>query len=306
MILGFQDYAVPAQQLAKQLMLPLSFIKVHQFPDGETKVTLPEKLPKQVIICRSLNQPNEKLVELILAASAAKRIGVKHLTLIAPYLCYMRQDIAFVPGEAISQQIVGELLSHYFDRVITVDPHLHRIENLSQVIPNTQAISLHATDAMAKYIQANYSAPFIMGPDIESNQWVKALAQPMNWPYSVAEKERLSDTKVTIKLAKTDALNLNDKEVIIVDDIASTGKTLEQTVKLLLPHAPKSISIMVTHAFFIDSAIAQLKKLGVSNILSSDSILHSTTSFSMIDTIANYLTKAEPLNKDQHPQEKSC
>ncbi len=290
MILAFQDYALPAQQLAKQLKLPMSWVKLHKFPDGETKVTLPAKLPEHVIICRTLNQPNEKLIELILTASAAKTLGAKYITLVAPYLCYMRQDIAFSSGEAISQQIIGQLLANYFDEVVTIDPHLHRINQLSQVIPNTKAVSLHATAAMTKYIQAHYSAPFIIGPDIESSQWVQALAQPQQWPYSVAEKVRLSDTQVTIKLAKTHEGELSNKEVIIIDDIASTGKTLEQTVKLLLPYTPKSISIMVSHAFFVEEAIERLKALEVNHIYSSDCILHSTTRFSVIETIAEYLT----------------
>ncbi|QBG34872.1 ribose-phosphate diphosphokinase [Litorilituus sediminis] len=294
MILAFQDYALPAQQLAKQLKLPMSWVKLHKFPDGETKVTLPAKLPEHVIICRTLNQPNEKLIELILTASAAKTLGAKYITLVAPYLCYMRQDIAFSSGEAISQQIIGQLLANYFDEVVTIDPHLHRINQLSQVIPNTKAVSLHATAAMAQYIQTHYSAPFIIGPDIESSQWVQALALPQQWPCSVAEKVRLSDTQVTIKLAKTHEGELSDKEVIIIDDIASTGKTLEQTVKLLLPYTPKSISIMVSHAFFVDEAIDRLKALGVNHICSSDCILHATTRFSVIETIAEYLTAATP------------
>ena len=130
LILGFDDYWQGAKALANELTLPCSKVAVHHFPDGESKVTLPVDLPPAVIVCRSLHRPNEKLLELILVAETARAMGVKRLLLVAPYLCYMRQDIAFHPGEAVSQKIIGGLLAQYFDDVITVDPHLQANLNL--------------------------------------------------------------------------------------------------------------------------------------------------------------------------------
>ena len=94
------------------------------------------------MILRTLNNPNEKLVELLLAAQTARTLGASHLTLVAPYLAYMRQDIAFQPGEAVSQRIVGRFLAGLFDAVITVDPHLHRVATLQEAVPVTQAVVL--------------------------------------------------------------------------------------------------------------------------------------------------------------------
>ena len=129
MILCFDDYEIQSRKLATALDIPCHIIQRHRFPDGESKLTLPDKLSQHVLICRSLDQPNEKLVELLLAAKTARELGARKLTLIAPYLCYMRQDIAFHPGEAISQPIIGNFLAGLFDNVITVDPHLHRIKH---------------------------------------------------------------------------------------------------------------------------------------------------------------------------------
>lgn len=293
-ILGFDDYFPPAQQLAKCLSIPIQKVELHQFPDGETKVTLPARLPKKVIICRTLNQPNTKLIELIITASAARAQGVEHITLVAPYLCYMRQDIAFKAGEAVSQKIIGELLSNYFDSVITIDPHLHRIIRLNQAIPSDQAVALHASSAMSSFLQQHFSQPVLIGPDKESEQWVKAIAKPHQWQYSIATKERFGDKNVAVTLENNDKnieVNLTNRDVIIVDDIASTGKTLEQAVKQIQQQAPTSISIIVTHAFFVDNAIARLTNMGVANIWSSDSVLHSSNAFSIVDTVAEQLRK---------------
>ncbi|MBA6296172.1 ribose-phosphate diphosphokinase [Colwellia sp. MB02u-9] len=296
LILGFDDYLLPAQQLAKSLSAAFKQVELHQFPDGETKVTLPTTLPKHIIICRTLNNPNAKITELIITAAAARNQGVKHITLVAPYLCYMRQDIAFNPGEAVSQKIMGNLLAAYFDSIITIDPHLHRINNLSEAIPITQACALHATGAMSQFLQQHFSQPVLIGPDEESEQWVKAIAQPHQWPYVIAKKARFGDKNVAVSLNTQDknnikAVSLSNRDVIIVDDIASTGKTLEQAVKQIQQQSPMSISIIVTHAFFVDNALTRLKDMGVTNIWSSDSVLHSTNAFSIIDTLARQLKK---------------
>jgi len=293
-IIGFDDYLTPAKQLAQSLALPFQQVDLHRFPDGETKVTIPTPLPKDIIICRTLNQPNHKLIELILSASAAREQGVEHITLVAPYLCYMRQDIAFNDGEAVSQKIIGKLIAEYFDRVITIDPHLHRITDLSEAIPIKQAVSLHATEAMSAFLQDKFENPIIIGPDEESYQWVQAIAKPRNWQYSIATKQRHSDTNVEVSFSSNDdsqQFNLTDRDVVIVDDIASTGKTLEQSVLQIQQQKPKSISIIVSHAFFVDDAIKSLNALGVNNIWSSDSVIHETNAFSIIDTIKAQLDK---------------
>ena len=108
MLLGFDDYEPQSRALAKALGMPCHIVEKHRFPDGENKLTLPPSLPGEVIFCRSLDQPNEKLLELLLAAKTAIELGADRLTLVAPYLCYMRQDKAFQPGEAVSQRIVGK------------------------------------------------------------------------------------------------------------------------------------------------------------------------------------------------------
>ena len=195
MVLSFDDYEAQSKNLAKALNVPCKIIQRHRFPDGENKLTLPTPLPEHAIICRSLNHPNEKLLELLLAAKTARKLGVKSLTLVAPYLCYMRQDIAFHPGEAVSQTIVGDFLAALFDHVITVDPHLHRIQYLQQAIPTKNAISLSATSLMANFLSERFKRPVILAPDSEAEQWVKAVAEPNDWEYGICNKIRSGDRK---------------------------------------------------------------------------------------------------------------
>ena len=77
-----------------------------------------------------LDQPNEKIVSVLFATEALRRNGAERVVLVAPYLCYMRQDAAFQEGEAISQRVIGHLFAGIFDRIVTVDAHLHRTAKL--------------------------------------------------------------------------------------------------------------------------------------------------------------------------------
>jgi ribose-phosphate pyrophosphokinase len=284
MLLSFDDYEVQSRKLAAALSIPCHIIQRHRFPDGEYKLTLPTNLPEQVIFCHSLDHPNEKLVELLLAAKTARELGAKVLTLVAPYLCYMRQDIAFHPGEAISQHIVGNFLADLFDNVITVDPHLHRIQHLEQAVPATRAVALSATFLMANFLRDRFEDPILLGPDSESEQWVSAVASPNQWTYGVCKKIRTGDQKVEITLPD---INLHERSVIIVDDVASSGQTLTVAIRQCLSKNVKSVDILVTHALFATEAKERMIKAGVRNMWSTDSVSHESNMIPLCPLLGN-------------------
>ncbi len=273
LILAFSDYMSQAKRLSTVLDIPLQHVYLHQFPDGESLLRLPPALPEHVIICRSLNQPNDKLIELLMCSKTARQLGAKRVTLVAPYLCYMRQDIANQPGEAVSQRVIGQMLAEQFDDVITVDPHLHRISNLNQAIPIENAISLTASNEIAEFLQKQLDAAVLFGPDSESEQWVSAIADTCGCEYTVAEKIRVGDKKVSIKLPDFDFEN---KTVVIIDDMASTGRTLATATRLLLNTGAGQVNAAITHALFCDDAETHILQSGLKQIWSTDSIDHST------------------------------
>jgi ribose-phosphate pyrophosphokinase len=286
LVLGFPDYREQGQALARALGVVYQEVEIHRFPDGESRVRLPAELPERVVLCRSLDRPNDKLVELLLASRTARQLGAQDLALVAPYLCYMRQDTAFRPGEAVSQEIVGRLLAESFDALITVEPHLHRVSDLRQVIPLPRARALGAAPLMAQFLVGHLPDPVLVGPDVESTQWVEAIARLGGLTWRAGRKVRRGDRAVGVTLAPGPYAN---RHLVVVDDVASTGRTLEAVIEGLQPLGPASLSVLVCHALFVGDAVARLQAMGVANIWSSDSLTHPSNRIPLATLLARAL-----------------
>lgn len=274
MILAFPDAEALAKDLAQSTGARYAAINLRRFPDGESYVRLPAQIPEHVIIVRSLHQANERLIELLLAARTARANGAIRISLIAPYLCYMRQDEAFHPGEAISQSIIGEMIAANFDDLLTLDPHLHRTPELSMAMPVKNAVTLTATGLISDYIKNNIDeSPLILGPDAESEQWAEQIAAPERLEYAIATKTRFGDRNVNVDMPSVDVRGRN---VVIIDDISSSGQTLIQAALQLKGQGAKKIYAAVTHALMDEAAMQALSDAGFDDVWSTDTIPHTT------------------------------
>ena len=287
-IIGFPDYAGQARCLADRLAVPYLEVGIHRFPDGESKVTVPSQLPAHVVVCRSLDQPNDKLVELLLCAKTARQLGALRLTLVAPYLCYMRQDIAFSPGECVSQRLIGEFLADLFDDVVTVDPHLHRISRLEQAIPAAGTVSLTATALLGEFVVSRWENPLLVGPDKESEQWVRALAERCNFDFCVAEKTRTGDKEVEVTLPD---IEIRNRDALLVDDMASTGHTLIEAAQALSRRGANSVNALITHALFNEGTMDSMRAAGIDFVGSTDSVAHPSNVVGLAPLLASAIQR---------------
>ena len=282
-LLCFEEEQAPAQAAADATGMALAVVVRHRFPDGEVRLRLPASLPARVVVWRGLHQPNEKLVELLLVAQTARTLGARHLTLVAPYLAYMRQDIAFNPGEAISQRVVGAFLATLFDAVITVDPHLHRVATLKEAVPVPDAVVLSGAPLLADHIAAQRGDVLLIGPDEEALQWVAVAAQRHGWAHAVCRKTRHGDRQVDIELP---ALPVAGRAVVLIDDVASSGHTLARAAELLSAAGAASVDVAVTHALFAPGAEQLVRNAGVGAIWSTDCIAHPSNAVSIVPAVA--------------------
>ena len=192
------------------------------------------------------------------------------------------------PGEIVSQPIVGGWLADVFDDLITVDPHLHRISRLSEAVPARNAIALSAAPAFVDYLQRqDGSKRLLLGPDSESAQWVGGIAQAAGLPWAVASKQRRGDRSVVVTLP--DDIEFAGQTVILLDDMASTGRTLAAAAEQCRLSGASDIRVLVTHALFVNDSLAHLRQSPSSHIGSSDSIPTPTNVVSLAGLLAGTL-----------------
>jgi len=290
LLLGFEDYRQAGQRLAEELGVPYQEVEIHSFPDGEHRLRLPASLPEEVIVCRSLFEPNAKLVDLMLLSQTARDLGAKRLLLVAPYLCYMRQDKAFHAGEAISQRIIGKLLAEHFDALLTVDPHMHRTPRLADAVPVRHAVNLSAAEPIARHLQSLSFKPLLIGPDEESRQWVRAIAKLTGLDYVIAEKQRSGDRNIDIRLPETE---IAGKDIVLIDDIISTGCTLARTSEHLINLGAKSVRCIATHVLPHGGALIELANAGVAELMSTDSIPHPSNRIWLASLLADAIRRLD-------------
>jgi ribose-phosphate pyrophosphokinase len=256
---------------------------VHTFPDGETLVRLDSDVKGRcVIFAGSLDHPNDKTIQLLFAADAARDLGASKVVLAAPYLGYMRQDARFRPGEAITSRTYAAMLSPFFDALITVDPHLHRIAALGEIY-RMPTFVVSSAPLIAAWVRAQVPEPLLVGPDSESAQWVNAIAAEAGAPCTVLAKTRRGDRDVSVSLP--DAAQWRGRNPVLIDDIISTGHTLMQaaaSLRIVGLAPPVCIGV---HALFAEGAYAQLLASGVARVVTCDTIQHPSNAISVLEPL---------------------
>jgi ribose-phosphate pyrophosphokinase len=276
-----------ARRLAERLGTPAQAISVHRFPDDELRVRVGPP-GKTTIVYAPLDRPNDKLIALLFAAEALRRGGAQRIVLVAPYLCYMRQDAIFHPGEAISQRAIGALVANTVDRVVTVDAHLHRTRALSDVFPGIEADDRSAMPAIAEALRGTLDPrTVVVGPDEESQAWVRDLAARLGLTSAVGRKIRHGDHSVDIVFAEPDGLR--GRPALLIDDIVSSGSTLTVCAGALAAAGATSVDAIVTHALFPPDARHAFTRAGIRSLRSTTSVPHPSNAIRLDGVLADAL-----------------
>ena len=235
------------RKIASKLKADYSELSVVRFPDGEFDIRfLREVKGKEVLLVQSFyNDLNSKIVETLFAAHTAKELGAKRVNLLALYFPYLRKDKRFKSGECVSAEVMAELFK-VFNKLFIVEPHLHRIKKLKKLFSNGKRVRVVLI--IAEYIKKLGIKDIVfVGPDVESMQWVKGVADLLGGEVIVLKKVRYGARKVKIKnLGKID---LKGKNVVIVDDIISSGHTILETIKKLKEKTGKPVSQIIEEKF---------------------------------------------------------
>jgi len=265
-------------------------VERRQFPDGESYVRLKTPVEgRDVMLLCSLDGPDTKTLPLLFAADAARNQGAKSVGLVAPYLAYMRQDRAFQSGEAITSATYARVLSDSFDWLVTVDPHLHRYDSLNAIY-SIPSIAATAAKPIAEWIAANVQQPYLVGPDIESAQWVNEIAKLAKAPATVFRKERHSDLDVRIE--ETKAIIPTSATPVVVDDIASSARTMAEAVKILRDRGLPAPICIVVHPLFAGDAYQRLLEAGPAAVVSTNSVKHPSNAIDIAEPLGPAVLEA--------------
>jgi ribose-phosphate pyrophosphokinase len=276
-VVGLSNSQKLAKKIARRTKSAFCPVIKNHFPDGEMYLRFLKNVKGQHVVLVQSFQPNpqEAFVEVILAAANARDLGAKKVTLVAPYLGYMRQDKRFNLGEPVSALITAKLIGRYVDRVVTVDPHAHRIPDLGTIF-HCAFTALTANRLLAEAIKKHLNADVVIGPDAESYQWAERIADFIKVPVTVFKKTRYSSRRVEVHVVNE--IDLRGKQVVITDDIVSTGKTVIQAIKAAKKRGAKSVSCVAVHGVFAEDAYPKLRKAGAAHILTTNTIEKSKNS----------------------------
>lgn len=258
-----------ARSLCQQLPARQGQLVSRRFPDGESYLRVETDVRGQVcFILADLSRPDEKFLPLIFLAATLRELGAKAVGLIAPYLCYMRQDRRFMPGEAVTSRIFAAQLSREMDWLLTVDPHLHRYDSLDEIYTLPSQV-VHASALLTAWLAARKNL-LLVGPDSESHQWVSDVARQSGHPFVVGEKLRRGDRDVIVTLP--DLYAYRERTAVIIDDVIASGETLLKAVDALQAQEIQTVDCAAIHGIFADSADQKLREKGVRQLITTNSI----------------------------------
>lgn len=270
--------------LSRHINAGVGEVVIRQFPDGETYVRIiSDVADANVVLVCTLRTPDEKLLPLYFLSKSARSLGARRICLVAPYLAYMRQDTIFNPGEGVTSKYFGDLISDFADAIVTVDPHLHRINSLEEVYPIAHGI-VHAAGEISRWIKEHVAKPVLIGPDSESEQWVKDIADRAHAPYVILRKVRYSDRDVEISVP--DIGRYVTHTPVLVDDIISTARTMIATIGHLKESGLPPPVVVGVHAVFAGNAYQELLDAGPREVVTCNTIPHKSNGIDLSQTIA--------------------
>ena len=257
-----------ANLVARRLDMPLGNIIVEDFPDGELHVELGETVRgNDVYIIQPTSPPvAANVFELLLISDACRRAGAARVTAVTPYFGYARQDRNSSGRGPISAKVVADMFAAAnIDRVIVMDLHNPSIEGFFGPV----LVHLTAIPVLAEAVLASRSS-VIVSPDLGGVKIAQQFAAILGLPVAIIHKERISGTSVT---AHSITGNVKGQRALIVDDMVSTGATIEAAASALIDAGcEQQITVAAVHGLLVGPAVDRLERLNLKRIYLTNSV----------------------------------
>ena len=272
-----------AKRIARRLKAKYVDVDTRTFPDGESKITFRHNLKKSVVLVVQSTYPpvDTNLLQILSIISEVKKISSK-IYAIMPYMGYARQDRQFLNGEIATMSVVAKMLQAAgAKKAIAVD--IHSKTALRHFKIPTENVS--AIPELAKYLKKlKLKNPIVVSPDTGGSLRAKKFADILKSDFITLKKSRNRKTgKVSIQSTKAD---VNGKDLIIVDDIISTGGSIVKATQFLKKQKCKRVFVVCTHGLLVGDAEKNIKKAGVTQIISTNTIPRSISKVDVSGVIA--------------------
>jgi ribose-phosphate pyrophosphokinase len=257
------------KEVAKELGVAPGECIIEKFPDGEHHVEVLEDVRgRDVFILQSLRSPpGEHLLELLLLADAARRIGASRVVGVVPYLAFARQDRRDSESQPMGAKLMADLIGTRVDRAVVVDLHSPAVEGCFPV-PVEQ---LRCDELLIERLKREkHPKAVVVSPDLGGVKRAERFARALKLPVAVVHKSRISGSEVT---AESIVGEVRDCVPLLVDDMISTAGTMAAAVDLLLKAgAVPEITLCASHGLFVGPSLERLRKLPLRRILVTDSV----------------------------------
>lgn len=257
-----------ADQIAKFYGSPLGTCNVTVFSDGEFQPSFEENLRgRDVFLIQSTFPPTENLMELLMMVDAAKRASARRIIAVIPYFGFARQDRKDRPRISIAAKLVANLLQTAgVTRVITMDIHADQIQGFFDIPVD----NLYASKIFVPYIQSlNLHDPIMASPDAGGTRRASSYAKMLGTVFCICHKQRSKPNEIEKMLLIGD---VQDRDVILIDDIIDTAGTITRAGQLLKDHGARSVRAFATHPIFSGSAMEKIDNSVFDEVVVTDTI----------------------------------
>lgn len=243
-----------SSSLSTAMESPIVPVERKRFPDGEQYIRVEKNLEDDdvlmVVNCRS----ESAYLESMLALEAIREMRPRNVIAFMPYFSYARQHMIYSEGEAVSARVILDSLSLYADSIVSIDVHDLSVSGLSKV----PFRNLTVTGAVSKYY-SGYGIDLIISPDDGGTQRAREIGKSLGVVTTNFEKVRITSTEVQMKIPS--GVSIQNKRVLIVDDIISTGGTVIRSVELIRERKPSKVFVCGIHGIFVNGIEERISRM---------------------------------------------
>ncbi len=288
-VIGGSASTALAERISRELgNAPFGIPFTKRFPDGELYLRVGGRLEGDDVVVVQSTRTDQDLLELLLLEDAVREAGARRTFVVVPYFGYARQDRRFFPGEPVSARTLCRHVELDADAVITVD--LHSDQTLSQF--SKPAFEASGIPALARLLKER-PVDLLVSPDKGGIERAKRMAQLLDRPWFALEKKRIDSDHVELSLPATPISPIAGKQVVLLDDVITTGGTIVEAARLLHRHGAGGVRAACTHGLFLRDAFERIKAV-TDEILSTDTLLNPAERGSVAPDVAQILLREYP------------